>query len=34
MPNHRGERIIAGMPSGFYDGYTEEIREVFVYDMQ
>ena len=30
---NRGARIIAGMPSGFYDGYTEEIHEVFVYDM-
>lgn len=31
---NRGARIIQGMPSGFYDGYTEEIHEVFVYDMQ
>jgi len=31
---NRGARIIAGMPSGFYDGYTEEIHEVFVYDMK
>lgn len=30
---NRGARIIAGMPSGFYDGYDEEIHEVFVYDM-
>ena len=30
---NRGARIIAGMPSGFYEGYTEEIHEVFVYDM-
>lgn len=30
---NRGARIIAGMPSGFYDGYSEEIHEVFVYDM-
>ena len=31
---NRGARIIAGMPSGFYDGYTEEIHEVFVYDIK
>ena len=30
---NRGARIIAGMPSGFYDGYDEEIHEVFVYRM-
>lgn len=30
---NRGARIIAGMPSGFYEGYTEEIHEVFVYDI-
>ena len=30
---NRGARILAGMPSGFYEGYTEEIHEVFVYDM-
>ena len=30
---NRGARIILGMPSGFYDGYTEEIHEVFVYDL-
>ena len=24
---------MAGMPAGFYEGYTEEIHEVFVYDM-
>ncbi|MBR3124140.1 MAG: hypothetical protein IKF42_01730 [Mogibacterium sp.] len=30
---NRGARIIAGMPSGFYDGYTEEIHEVFVYEI-
>ena len=22
-----------GMPKGFYDGYTEEIHEVFVFDI-
>lgn len=26
-------RIIAGMPAGFYEGYTEEIHEVLVYDL-
>ncbi len=31
---NRGARIIAGMPSGFYDGYDEEIHEVFVYSMK
>ncbi len=30
---NRGARIVAGMPKGFYEGYTEEIHEVFVYDM-
>ena len=30
---NRGARIVAGMPTGFYDGYTEEIHEVFVYDI-
>ena len=30
---NRGARIILGMPSGFYDGYTEEIHEVFVYQF-
>ena len=30
---NRGARIIAGMPSGFYEGYDEEIHEVFVYDI-
>lgn len=29
----RGARIIAGMPTGFYEGYSEEIHEVFVYDF-
>ena len=29
---NRGARIVAGMPSGFYEGYTEEIHEVYVYD--
>lgn len=30
---NRGARIIAGMPRGFYEGYSEEIHEVFVYDI-
>ena len=30
---NRGAKIIAGMPSGFYEGYSEEMHEVFVYDM-
>ena len=30
---NRGARIVLGMPSGFYDGYTEEIHEVYVYDF-
>ena len=30
--NH-GARIVLGMPRGFYDGYTEEIHEVYVYDI-
>ena len=30
---NRGARIISGMPSGFYEGYNEEIHEVFVYDI-
>ena len=28
---NRGARIILGMPRGFYDGYAEEIHEVFIY---
>ena len=28
---NRGARIVLGMPSGFYDGYDEEIHEVMVY---
>ena len=31
---NRGARIIQGMPSGFYDGYDEEIHEVFVYELE
>ena len=30
---NRGARIVAGMPVGFYEGYSEEIHEVFVYDV-
>ena len=30
---NRGARISAGMPIGFYEGYSEEIHEVFVYNM-
>lgn len=31
---NRGAIIIKGMPKGFYDGYTEEIHEVFLYDIK
>ena len=30
---NRGAKIVAGMPTGFYDGYSEELHEVFVYDI-
>ena len=30
---NRGARIIAGMPTGFYEGYSQELHEVFVYDI-
>ena len=30
---NRGAKIVAGMPAGFYEGYTEEIHEVFEYDI-
>ena len=30
---NRGARIIAGMPTGFYEGYNQELHEVFVYDI-
>lgn len=30
---NRGARIVLGMPKGFYDGYTEEIHEVFLYNI-
>ncbi|MBR0400736.1 MAG: hypothetical protein IJH95_08005 [Mogibacterium sp.] len=31
---NRGAKIAAGMPTGFYEGYSEEIHEVFVYDIK
>lgn len=31
---NRGAKIVLGMPKGFYEGYTEEIHEVFVYDFK
>jgi len=30
---NRGAKIVAGMPTGCYEGYTEEIHEVFVYNI-
>ena len=30
---NRGAKIVDGMPTGFYKGYTEEIHEVYVYDI-
>ena len=30
---NRGAIIVKGMPQGFYEGYDEEIHEVFVYDI-
>lgn len=30
---NRGAHIVLGMPSGFYEGYTSEIHEVFTYQM-
>ncbi len=30
---NRGAKIVAGMPTGFYEGYSEEIHEVFVYNI-
>jgi len=30
---NRGARIVLGMPKGFYNGYTEEIHEVFVFQI-
>ena len=31
---NRGAKITAGMPTGFYDGYDQEIHEVFVYQIR
>ena len=31
---NRGSQIVLGMVKGFYDGYTKEIHEVYVYDME
>ncbi len=31
---NRGARIVLGMPKGFYDGYTEEIHEVYIYNIE
>ena len=31
---NRGAQVVLGTPVGFYDGYEEEIHEVFVYAMQ
>ena len=33
MLYNRGAKIVLGIPTGFYEGYTEEIHEVFIYDM-
>lgn len=31
---NRGAKIVKGMPVGFYDGYTEELHEVYEYDLK
>ena len=31
---NRGAQIVLGMPKGFYEGYSKELHEIFVYDMQ
>lgn len=31
---NRGARIVLGMPKGFYEGYSEEIHEVFLYEIK
>ncbi len=31
---NRGARIVLGMLKGFYEGYTEEIHEVYIYDFE
>ncbi len=33
ISHNRGARIVLGMPRGFYEGYDEEIHEIYVYDM-
>ena len=30
---NRGSQIVLGMVKGYYEGYTEEIHEVFLYDI-
>lgn len=30
---NRGAKIVAGMPTGFYEGYSEEVHEVYVYNI-
>ena len=31
---NRGSQIVLGMVKGFYEGYTEEIHEVFLYNIE
>ena len=31
---NRGAQVVLGMPLGFYEGYEEEIHEVFLYAME
>lgn len=31
---NRGAQIVLGMPKGFYEGYSKEIHEIFVYSME
>ena len=31
---NRGAKIVNGVPKGFYEGYKEEVHEVFIYDIQ
>lgn len=33
MLYNRGARIVLGMPKGLYEGYSEEIHEVFEFDF-
>ena len=30
---NRGAQIVLGMPKGFYEGYSEELHEIFVYQV-